>query len=322
MKYSKAVFDYSLKSQARYICFLAKGIVDGIYQKGGFSVLPYQVPGNFWTVYFPDLDLSRSFWQEIAKTQHDDFSKPFSKLAEDEVILKLKTKLNKELENSWRSQEDKFWQLCEKFLNLKSLVSKIKEVRIIPTNFGTFGSYHPNITKTGYTLTLSSRSDVGGENIVHLLLMNLYNLCYRDAAEIGEIDWYKRQAVTEFLVQKTIFSELFILCKVTATTPAHIADSVKYLTKLGFPPASVRDFSSLENILTVKERILFDLLKHAEGKLVDFNMIGDSLWSNNEDKFSLYAITKLIEGLRVKMRSTGFDSSILKTSKGQGYFLS
>lgn len=321
MKYSIAVFDYSLKSQARYICFLAKGIVDGIYQKGNFAVLPYLVSGNFWTVHFPDLNYSREFWQEISKTQHNDFSKPFSKLAENEVISKLKASSNKGIEDSWREKESEFWKLCEQFLNWKTLVNKIRKITIVPTDFGTFGSYHPNITKSGYELTLSSRSDAGGENIVHLLLMNLYNLCYRDAAEIGEIDWYKRQAVTAFLASKTAFSKLFPKTKPNVTTPKHIQDSNAYLTKLGFPPMENRDFSNLENALTIKEKILFNLLKGSPGKLISFDTIGDSLWPNQEDKFSLYAITKLVEGLRSKMRSVGFDSSILKTSKSQGYFL-
>ena len=322
MKYPKAVFDYSLESQARYICFLAKGIVDGIYQKGNFAVLPYQVSGNFWTVYFPDLNYTRDFWQQIDKSQHCDFSKSFSKEAEEEVLQKLKAvNSNITLEKQWRSENQSFWKLCEDFLDLEKVIKKVKEVRIMPTDFGTFGSYHPNITKSGYVLTLSCRSDVGAENIVHLLLLNLYNLAFRDSSEIGEIDWYKRQAVTEFLVQKTAFSNLFPKSKTGVTNSKHIRDSKVYLTKLGFPPSDARDFSSLENILTTKERILFNLLKQSENKLVGFDAIGDALWIGQDDKFSLYAITKLIECLRSKMRSTGFDSSILKTSKGQGYFI-
>ena len=190
----------------------------------------------------------------------------------------------------------------------------------MPTSFGTFGSYHPNITKSGYVLTLSSRCDVGAGNIVHLLLLNLYNLAFRDSSEIGEIDWYKRQAVIEYLSQKTSFSKLFPISKTGVTTRKHVGDSILYLSKLGFPPAIDRNYNLLENILTTKERVLFNLLKI--GKLTLYDEMGDALWPNQDDKFSLYAITKLIEGLRQKMRSVGLDSSILKTSKGQGYFLS
>lgn len=322
MKYPTAVFDYSLISQARYICFLAKGIVDGIYQQGNFLVLPYQTPGNFWTVYFPDLNYSREFWLEIAKVQHNDFSKPFSKLAEGEIFAKLKFHdINKKLENQWKTQEQKFWQLCEEFLSLEKVIKKVKEVRIIPTEFGTFGSYYPNVAKPGHILTFSSRSDVNAQNIVRLLLLNLYNIALRDPSEVGEIDWHRRQAVAAFLTEKTVFSKLFRTEKTNTINSKHIQDSKAYLTKLGFPPLETRDYTNLENILTVKEKILFYLLKGASGNLVGFDAIGDALWPNRDDKFSLYAIAKLVEGLRDKLRSTGFDSSILKTSKGQGYFL-
>lgn len=320
MTYPKAIFDYSLESQARYICFLAKGIVDGIYQKGNFTVLPYQVPGNFWTVYFPDLDYSREFWQEIAKTQHDDYSKQFPKRAEDEVLSKLKINLSNELESSWNTGESEFWKLCKEFLDWNKTIDKVKEVRIMPTSFGTFGSYHPNISKSEYLLSLSTRSDTNTGNIVHLLLLNLYTVSFRDASEIGEIDWYKRQAVTEYLAKKTSFSKLFSITKTGITTGKHVTDSNLYLSKLGFPQAIDRNYNLLENILTTKERVLFNLLKI--GKLTLYDEIGDALWPNQDDKFSLYAITKLIEGLRQKMRTVGLDSSILKTSKGQGYFLS
>lgn len=322
MKHPIAIFDYSLISQARYICFLAKGIVDGIYQKGNFLVLPYQVSGNLWTVHFPDLNYSREFWLEIAKVQHNDFSKPFSKLAEGEILAKLKFHdINKKLENQWKTQEQKFWQLCEEFLSMEKVINKIKEVRIIPTEFGTFGSYYPNAAEPGHALTFSSRNDVNAQNIVRLLLLNLYNITLRDPSEIGEIDWYKRQAVAAFLTQKTVFSKLFRTEKTDTTNSKHVQDSKTYLAKLGFPPLETRDYANLENILTVKERALFYLLKGASGNLVGFDAIGDALWPNRDDKFSLYAITKLVEGLRGKIRSTGLDASILKTSKGQGYFL-
>lgn len=177
-------------------------------------------------------------------------------------MAKLKVKSDKRLENEWRKGEVKFWKLCNEFLNWGKVIAKVKKVIIMPTDYGTFGSYHPNITKSGYVLTLSSRSD---------------------------------------------------------TSARHVADSHLYLTRLGFPPVSDRNYNILENILTTKEKILFNLLKN--GKLTGFDAIGDVLWPNRDDKFSLYAITKLIEGLRKKMRSVGLDSSILKTSKGQGYFL-
>ncbi|MBI5358279.1 helix-turn-helix domain-containing protein [Candidatus Amesbacteria bacterium] len=234
-------------------------------------------------------------------------------------MAKLKVKSDKRLENEWRKGEVKFWKLCNEFLNWGKVIAKVKKVIIMPTDYGTFGSYHPNITKSGYVLTLSSRSDTSASNIVHLLLLNLYNLAFRDASEIGEIDWYKRQAVTEYLAQKTIFAQLFLPTKTSDTSARHVADSHLYLTRLGFPPVSDRNYNILENILTTKEKILFNLLKN--GKLTGFDAIGDVLWPNRDDKFSLYAITKLIEGLRKKMRSVGLDSSILKTSKGQGYFL-
>ncbi|MBI5356258.1 helix-turn-helix domain-containing protein [Candidatus Collierbacteria bacterium] len=296
--------------------------MDGIYQKGNFKIVPYLVPGNYWTVYFPDLDYSREFWKEISKTQHNDFFKPFPKIAEEEILAKLKRiNSSKELELKWKTREEKFWSLCRNFLDLTKVISKIGKIVILPTEFGTQGSYHPNIVKDGYDFAFSTRSDMGAENIARLILLSLYNVTFRDSSEIDEINWHKRQAVIEFLVKKTIFSRLFISTKNAKNDLHHIKDSKDYLAKLGFPLIKNRNYSALENILTTKEKLLFDLLRYPEGKLVSYDQIGDVLWPNQDDKFSLYAIAKLVEGLRKKLRSVGLDSSLIKTSKGLGYYL-
>ncbi|MBP9817267.1 helix-turn-helix domain-containing protein [Candidatus Shapirobacteria bacterium] len=61
---------------------------------------------------------------------------------------------------------------------------------------------------------------------------------------------------------------------------------------------------------------MFDVLKKYIGQLVSFDRIATELWQESEEKYSEYAITKLIERLKKKLPKYSIHSQ-----RGVGYIL-
>lgn len=52
---------------SRYICFLARGIQIGKFNKDNYYVLPKIVPGHAQSIHFPDFAYTTRFWKELEK---------------------------------------------------------------------------------------------------------------------------------------------------------------------------------------------------------------------------------------------------------------
>ena len=74
--------------------------------------------------------------------------------------------------------------------------------------------------------------------------------------------------------------------------------------------------------LSLKEHKVFtQLIKHKR-EIVCFDKIGKVIWGGEfYDKFSIFAITKLIERLRKKIKKIGISSEIIQTVRKRGYVL-
>lgn len=69
--------------------------------------------------------------------------------------------------------------------------------------------------------------------------------------------------------------------------------------------------------LTKNEKCLFDLLLGNKGKIVSFDALANALWKDKSDeKYSEYAITKLIERLKKKL-----PKYLIHSQRGLGYIL-
>lgn len=156
-------------TEADYICFIAKDITLGHYQRGGFYVLP-EFNSHKKVVYFPDLNYSAKFWSLISKCKACDLGDKYPKGAVDEVNSKINAK--------------------------KSTKLTIEGITfdLLNTEYGTVGSYHKNVmthrignTKEEFEKTFT---------LMKLLLQN------KDRGEIGDVVWHKRNAVIEYLFGK------------------------------------------------------------------------------------------------------------------------
>lgn len=335
----------NLVAEAEYICFLAKNISLGLYQNNDYFVLPYLAKNNPKTVFSPDFPYSKHFWQSIHKCKNLDYGKNFPQRAIQEIVGYLQEKqsllLNEQLQIkttiiNWKSnQSDLLKIINESFEN--SNLRKIRKVEILLTNYGTEGSFNVVYEKNGDAkICCTARIDSGIEHIAKTILRSIYLYQSKKRTEIGEINWYKRQAAVDFYFHNSKLAKIFTKKTPKKSNSYNVSDKIQtqsreYLAKLGFPPklsltckdkTIYFDSKSIHKQFARQEQLILIGLIEKKGEVVTFDEAGDLIWQDKSlDKFSLVALAKVIENIRKKFRKLGINDQIIKTVRGQGYFL-
>ncbi|MFZ3301142.1 MAG: helix-turn-helix domain-containing protein [Microgenomates group bacterium] len=263
-------------TEADYICFIAKDITRGLFQNGGFYVVP-EPTNHPMGVYFPDLNYSNKFWSLISKCKACDLGAKFPKIAVDEVNSKIKAKKSKQI------------------------TYKGIKFELLETKYGTVGSFNKYIMTN--RIGNSKQEFEKTFALMNLLLKN------KDRGEIGDIVWHKRNAVIEYLFGKFKSKQSIELEKI----------SQEYLEKLGFKQEEIK--ININNpIFTKQEKDVLGVLIRNTGQIVSFDDLADIIWKDKSDqKFSLEAIAKIIQNIRIKIRTLGINKEIIFTKRGSGY---
>ena len=70
-----------------------------------------------------------------------------------------------------------------------------------------------------------------------------------------------------------------------------------------------------------KELAVFNSLYKKKGRVVSFDCLGDALWQNEPDKFSLWAIAQTVRRLKRKLSTYFINPQIIRSVSGEGYIL-
>lgn len=319
--------------EAQYICFLAKGITLGEYQNNGFSVVPNPDTKNPKSVYFPDLNYSPKFWRSIISNPNRNLSHLFPKPAIEEVKEKLsKYKVGKykkeigRIKKEWKYIEKDFFKDVCRFLDFEKALSKIDEINILITPYGTIGSFNPPRTGNKFKLFVTSRVDIPAGNIAAGILQNLYIIENNIGGEIGEDKYIKRMSAIAFIFENTIFKKYYptyknLLKNDFSCNLETINKSNAYLEKLGFKQEEIK--IDINNpIFTKQEKEVLGALIRNKGQVVSFDQMAEIIWKDNTDqKFSLEAMAKIIQDIRIKIRTLGINKEVIFTKRGSGYLL-
>lgn len=314
----------NLLEEAKYICFLAKGISRGTYQKENFFVLPYCEKENNLAIYFPDLEYSSKFWKLIQSSPHQNLGDTFPKECIDEVISKLKlSKITEQLKiiSKWRKKEKMFFAIIDDLFVNK--LEKIKSIKILLTNYGTLGSYIVNGNKFFGT----QRSDVSIDDIGRKIIYCLIKFSNKKSAEIGDYEWHARKEIVKHLIENTKLNNLISEARYARPRKKEaqlILDSNNYLTKLGYLNREklirVSGWGNItlkgidiNKLFTKNEIYIFKKLLKSKGEIVGFDEF--------ENIPSQYALSKTIENIRKKMIDMGIHSNLLTTVRGKGYLI-
>lgn len=315
--------------QANYICFLASQIAEGVYQKHGYVVLPYLTPYPK-TVYFPNLPYSSKFWRIIKKSPNKSVARLFPSKARDEIRLLLSNIPQMSLPLDWERKRRLLFKTLAYMGLFISEIPRISSITILLTPFGTAGSFHHIIKKSGkidvfITHRPSNPSHLAQTIILALLLIQ--NQQYADEK------WQDKQIIADYLLSSTILSKLFPdfrLSYYKEKLPVKfLLDGKNFLNKLGFGyfrKLKVVDShifwgeKKIDKILSPQEKVVLTTLILRNREVVSHDEIAKALWGEKaEEKFSLWAITKLAQKIRVKLKSLGINNNLVYTVYGKGY---
>lgn len=281
-------FRFELEKQEGYYNLVKNKLKTQFYQNLHFYVLP-TMPEKFRNrvIYFPE-----TF----------DPEKIFKKQR-----IKIET-----LEKKWNKNEKDFLKKLKKYFpKLDSI-----DITISPQLYGTIGSYRLDagkiIVKPRY-----DRNLLGLYKLIITALTHYFTYGYEDNLESKTEIWEEKQVKSKEIEEKILAktkSKSMIKVLDTEFAGRLAEESNIYLEKL---KVNSKQIINKPDSLTKKENIVFNLLLRNKNKLVSFEEISEWLWKENlEEKYSEYAITKLIERLKKKL-----PKNIIHSQRGVGYIL-
>lgn len=339
----KTVWEYSIETEAERLIHCAHQMAIGFYRVNNFIVLPYTPKvKNSLIVNFPDLPYNKipRFWEKVKKLNITDYPLKIDTKLKEEVIFLMK---NADLEKPNFEQTQKDWQKAESeiiseiYKITPSKKGLIKKIIIYPTTFGTGTSFNWFDPQKG-EIIMHLRQNQGIYTIVEAIITSLTRAeIYNDLGGI----WQESEIITDWIITKSSLVKVLekyeklddFVPTIKGTRIKQQAKLIKesegFYKKLGLPIENkVFNLNGLtpeinkkpvEN-LSSKEKILLRLLIQKSGSVVNFNELGDNLFTTDTD-FSLYAISKSIERLRNKLEQNGISGSYIQTLRGQGYIL-
>lgn len=224
------------------------------------------------------------------------------KFEPEKIWLKQKYRLL-QIEQKWNSQ--KVWfekELIKYFPDRKKVV-----IEVSPTLYGPIGTFEVN----GKKLIIKPRYDRNVIAIQRLVINALTNYFY---LKDKNISWEEKQELISFYQHKIFWKNLTMKRVIENSHSGELAEkSSLYKRELGLVKKT--EIQPVDK-LTKQEEVIFNLLKNNSSQLVSFDKIATELWQEKEEKYSEYAITKLIERLKKKL-----PKYCVHSQRGVGYVL-
>lgn len=224
----------------------------------------------------------------------------------------------------WYQKERLFTRTILNVLDTTSLFKHIRSIRILITEFGTLGSFSVIPQPAGKcSLVCTWRTDADLTDLFRTLLQ-VFILTRQGSGprmDVGGIGWYERVAILQYLLTQTKLMHIVSPISRAKQSERLIQESNRYLASLGFPVENQLP-PIFEYGLTNQERAAWTYLMTRKNSIVSFDDVADAIWrSDAEEKFSLYALAKLIENLRRKVRDSGINREMIFTFRKQGYMV-
>ncbi|MDP1743418.1 MAG: hypothetical protein Q8L51_01380, partial [Candidatus Amesbacteria bacterium] len=299
----KTVWEYSLELEAKRVLQACRQTALGFYKVNGFYPVPYGTsPLRDINVVIPDLPYLSipRFWEKAAKVWTLDIEN----IVEPELLPALEKMLGKVTAPDYQVVQKEWNKISEEFLGeigklLPRQKNKIKKIMIWPTNFGTSASF--SIEKNG-TAHVWIRSDQGVEAIGWCLITALTREDILD--KYGGL-WQESQMISDWLMGETPLSKYFpktynsMRSLRSKQNASMLEKSEAFLTKIGAPVISTEKIKNLDTTsFSDREKKLWSALSIKSPDILSMDEVGNILFANSEDDFSLYAISKAIQRLR------------------------
>lgn len=319
----KTTWDYSLKHEVARVLHACRQIAVGFYKVNGFYPLPSDTPNpkdiNILIPNLPYMDIPR-FWEKVAKIDISHIEKIYDPelspaiekmLAQTKVVAPNITNIQTE----WDKVSDKFVAELERIIPSKK--GYFKKLIIWPTSFGSAATISKNCVWI--------RADQGVEAIGWTLITELTRDEVLD--KYGGL-WQESQMISDWLMGETSLSQFFPKTYNTMRSlrskqnASMLAVSNKFLEKIGAPVISTEKVKSLDTTgFSDREKKLWQLLSTKSPAIVSMDEVGTILFGDNEDAFSLYAVSKAIQRMRDRLEKSGISGSFIQTKEEKVIYL-
>jgi hypothetical protein len=336
----KIAWQFDVEQQVGQYCDVARKLQQGFYQQLRFYVLPF-LPEKFRNrvVYLPRVDGFVEEFKQIIEGKKAVNKKNFSDKVRCNILKQAKKDYKKmkyyvdQLEKQWLKIEEDFWELVK-----EQILKPVQDdgnfgipVIIQPKLFGTIGSYNPQIDKIfiypRYDMSINQLGRLVITALVHRFVFDS-TMTEPDNEQYLSGNWTSKQKLAQKIHESEEVRSLLTAPKgmiriLYANYAGNLAvASGEYLEELGCPiRPMLKDVDQVKN-LTKKERVVLGELMRNRQRVVSFDRLADLLWEDESmEKFSLYAISKMVERLRIKIRKSGIKESLIHTQRGEGYVL-
>lgn len=334
-------FIYDKNFEAQRLLNVYWSLSHGIYSSYGFYMLPYLMPGNPKVVYLPKIKNFNSAkiveylsgYNRLNVPLQDEkllaFAETIEKNLDKEAVINLD--MIKKVEADWTKIEQVFeGSLLALFPYLRKYQLKLN---VYWTKYGSLMSYNePFVRGVCTEATIFLREDMGVSQIVEGFLSSLLSAQF----EKRKLSWLQRETLVDFLALDTtlasfapeFFPTVLASEHETAIEGKIIEDSQKYLKKLGLEKkVPVESKNGLIYIHGLPAKTPFgpleikflDFLIKNPNEPVSYFDLSDQIWPDNEDAFSLWALSQLAYKIKNKLRKNGISPEVIRNARGTGY---
>lgn len=294
-------------------------IMMGDYQRNRSYILPY-LPEKFrhTVLYLPKL---KSFTSPLT-TDYDlkelnEFSNKhyrYYKKTFDQLVLD-----SKEMDKKFIPLADEYFPNAKDF-----------EIIISPKYYGNLGDYD-NTQETVYIHPRYDRKlDQIYKLIVHVLVRRTYFWGENEKFKsLTGARWREKQDMARDVYGSPPFTELLgesdkgYMDFMENNSAGQLAvESAIYYKELGYPVVSLINNANEIEGLSTSEQIILQLFLENRNKIVTYDQLAAVMWpENTAEKFSLYAISKIVQRVKDKIADSGIRQQLIHAQRGEGYVL-
>jgi len=325
----KTKWEWSPESETKRLIYAARQIANNFYQEHNFFVLPKLngSPANHSIVVFPKFNyLSvKGFWRRVKTIEIEKLPLEVQPdlLTQTQALVQPVKPDFTAAQKLWTKAQPEILTAIDYLI--PSPAGLIKSVTVWPTAYGTTCSFNrPRLFPADIYIYL--RTDCGLAQITEAILTVLTR---KPLEEKLGAKWEESELLADWLVQESFLKKILEkyggnytpTLKLTRNqqNAKLLKQSEEYLSTLGIKPKN-GILATMPVNLSGRETEILNALKRRQGEIVSFDEISRITFPE-EDKFSLYAVSKIIERLRGKLEQAGIDGSIIQTLRGEGYRL-
>lgn len=322
----RIIIDDNSKYYPNQYQLAVNNVVNGFYQTQRFYILPY-LPEKFYTrvTFLPYIP---KYMKNIGEYSKYSCRKKLPKEI-SEIIWEGLQEYRNSIDLKYQRFLKKLELVDDNFISIIERITDKKidqEIRICPKICGTLSSYENNIPEV---IEIYPRYDISEDDIYRIILHAIvHSLFFNDIRNVERDQLHMISAKTAEIAKNPLLDKYLGKSKTMPeilqenSCARLIKDSKNYCKKLGYPIKSYIESHKQINGLTQEEEVIFKLLFQNKNNIITFDTIAEELWSeDNIDKYSLYAIAKLIERLRKKLAENNINENLIHTQRSQGYVL-